>query len=119
MDVFSPKKRSTIMSANRGSDNRSTERRLRAMLVASGIHGWRIDAKDIYGRPDFVFDQLKVTVFVDGCFWHGCSKCRNIPASNRSFWEQKITRNRVRDVAVTRRLKREGWRVIRFWEHDL
>jgi len=118
-DVFSKQKRSSIMSANRGSGNRSTEQRLRARLAAAGISGWRINAQDVYGKPDFVFDQEKIAIFVDGCFWHGCCKCRNIPATNRSFWENKINGNKRRDAAVTRRLRRDGWRVLRFWEHQL
>jgi DNA mismatch endonuclease (patch repair protein) len=118
-DVFSKRKRSLIMSSNRGSGNRSTERRLRARLVAAGISGWRINARDVHGKPDFVFDQKKTVVFVDGCFWHGCTRCRNIPATNRSFWKNKIEGNKRRDAAVTRKLRKEGWLVLRFWEHQL
>jgi DNA mismatch endonuclease (patch repair protein) len=118
-DVFSKQKRASIMSANRGSGNRSTERRLRARLVAAGISGWRVNAKNVLGKPDFVFDQEKVIVFVDGCFWHGCVHCRNIPATNRPFWKRKIEGNKRRDVAVSRKLRKEGWRVLRFWEHQI
>jgi len=118
-DVFSKQKRSQIMSANRGSKNKSTERRLRARLASVGLSGWRINAHDIYGNPDFVFDGQRVAIFVDGCFWHGCKNCRNIPATNRKFWTKKIEGNKRRDKAVTRSLRREGWSVIRFWEHQV
>lgn len=108
------------MAANRGRRNKATEWRLRARLVASGISGWRMNAADIEGKPDFAFDKARVVVFVDGCFWHGCPlKCRNIPAANHDFWLRKITGNKKRDRLVNRRLKRSGWRVLRFWEHDL
>lgn len=118
-DVFSKRKRSSIMSSNRGSGNRSTEGRLRAKLVSAKISGWRINAKDVYGKPDFVFDKKRIAVFVDGCFWHGCKQCRNIPTTNRSFWKKKIEGNTNRDVVVSRKLRREGWHVIRFWEHEI
>ena len=118
-DVFTRQKRSLIMSANRGSGNRSTERSLRARLVAAGISGWRINAKDIPGKPDFVFDKENLAVFVDGCFWHGCANCRNIPATNRPFWKRKIEGNKRRDIAVSRKLRKDGWRVLRFWEHQI
>lgn len=118
-DVFPKQKRSLIMSANRGSGNRSTEVQLRVRLAAHKISGWRISAKDIHGKPDFVFDRERVAVFVDGCFWHGCKTCRNIPATNRKFWTDKIEGNKRRDKAVTRSLRRNGWIVIRFWEHQV
>ena len=118
-DVFSKRKRSSIMASNRGSGNRSTEGRLRAKLVSAKISGWRINAKDVYGKPDFVFDKKRIAVFVDGCFWHGCKQCRNIPTTNRSFWKKKIEGNKHRDVLVSRKLRREGWCVTRFWEHEV
>lgn len=118
-DVFSKQKRASIMSANRGSGNRSTERRLRARLVAAGISGWRVNAKDLLGKPDFAFDQEKVVVFVDGCFWHGCTHCRNIPATNRLFWKRKIEGNRRRDAMISSKLRKDGWSVLRFWEHQI
>jgi DNA mismatch endonuclease (patch repair protein) len=119
-DVFSKQERSSIMSKNRGSGNRSTEWRLRARLVAARISGWRVNARDVYGKPDFVFDAEKIAIFVDGCFWHGCPrKCRNIPATNHEFWLKKIEDNKKRDRVVSRRLRKEGWHIIRFWEHRL
>lgn len=118
-DVFSKRKRSSIMSANRGSGNRSTERRLMAKLVVSKTSGWRMNAKDVHGKPDFVFDRERLAIFVDGCFWHGCPRCRNIPATNRPFWKKKIEGNKLRDAIVSRKLRKDGWSVLRFWEHQL
>jgi len=118
-DVFTRQKRSSIMASNRGSGNRSTELRLRVRLASHKISGWRINAKDIYGKPDFVFDQQKVAIFVDGCFWHGCKAHRNIPTTNKKFWTEKIEGNKRRDKAVTRKLRKNGWTVIRFWEHEV
>jgi DNA mismatch endonuclease (patch repair protein) len=87
--------------------------------MASGISGWRMHPAEIAGKPDFVFLKKKIAIFVDGCFWHGCRACRNIPRSNRSFWESKIEKNKRRDRKISRRLKKSGWQVLRFWEHDL
>jgi DNA mismatch endonuclease (patch repair protein) len=119
VDTFSKAKRSEIMAANRGHGNRSTEMRLCTLLTASGVTGWRVHATDIIGKPDFVFDTEKLAIFVDGCFWHGCSKCRVLPKTNQEFWEAKIKATIARDKRVTRRLRYLGWHVIRIWEHEL
>jgi len=70
-------------------------------------------------RPDFVFAKSKVAVLVDGCFWHGCPRHSNMPANNKAFWARKLGINRERDRLVNRMLRKEGWRVVRFWEHEL
>ena len=71
------------------------------------------------GRPDFVFPSVKLAVFVDGCFWHGCPKHGHTPASNIEYWESKLARNRQRDKRVSAELRAKGWLVIRVWEHSL
>jgi len=106
------------MAAIRSKNTRSTERRLRAGLAAAGISGWRMNAKDLTGKPDFVFDDEKVAVFVDGCFWHGC-KCKRLSKTHKSFWKKKIETNIVRDKKVSRALRRQGWKVVRIKEHEL
>ena len=88
------------------------------LLKAVGIIGWRRGLK-IFGNPDFVFSKIKLAVFVDGCFWHGCPRCYSEPKSNRAFWRRKITTNRKRDLAVKRALRKSGWRVMRIWQHEL
>ena len=107
------------MSSVRSIGNRSTELKLRMQLVRSGIRGWRSQVKEVPGTPDFLFDAEHVAIFVDGCFWHGCKRCSHVMKTNPSFWKAKIERNRQRDCEITRRLKQEGFRVLRFWEHDL
>ena len=72
-----------------------------------------------FGKPDFTFRRERVVVFVDGCFWHGCPKHSNLPVNNRPFWRKKLAANSLRDRLVTRTLRRQGWRVLRIWEHDL
>jgi DNA mismatch endonuclease Vsr len=75
----------------------------------------------IFGRPDFVFRRARVAVFCDSHFWHGYRwKTRQKELRrNRSFWIAKIESNMRRDKIVTRSLRRQGWTVIRFWEHDI
>ena len=70
-------------------------------------------------KPDFVFPKLKLAVFVDGCFWHGCPQHFIQPRGNAAFWRKKIAANRTRDRLVNRTLRKMGWRVLRVWEHGL
>ncbi|MBL9180014.1 MAG: very short patch repair endonuclease [Verrucomicrobiaceae bacterium] len=70
-------------------------------------------------RPDFVFRRERLAVFVHGCFWHGCAEHYRRPKANRKFWDAKIARNMERDAAVTKALRKAGWRVLCLWEHEL
>lgn len=111
--------RSAAMRAVRSRGNKTTEQRLRFGLVRAGLRGWSIHVTDVPGTPDFFFAEEKLAVFVDGCFWHGCPKCGHLPKSHSGFWEAKIEGNARRDKAVSRELRRAGFRVMRFWEHEL
>jgi DNA mismatch endonuclease (patch repair protein) len=73
----------------------------------------------IFGKPDIVFRRRKVIVFIDSDFWHCNSKIFIMPATNVEYWKKKIQKNHKRDKLVNRKLKKEGWRVIRFWESDI
>lgn len=106
------------MSAVRSRGNKATEMRLAKFFRKHGIKGWRRHLP-LLGKPDFVFRKGRLAVFVDGCFWHGCPKHLRRPKGNRRYWQQKIERNRKRDLFVTRNLRRTGWRVSRVWEHEL
>jgi DNA mismatch endonuclease (patch repair protein) len=68
-------------------------------------------------KPDIVFTRWKVAVFVDGCFWHGCPEHGRVPKRNRDYWIPKLERNKDRDRETTEWLTREGWLVVRLWEH--
>lgn len=114
-----PAARSRTMSAIRGRGNRTTEVRLRYMLVSAGLKGWKMHPPWIQGRPDFFFTHQRLAIFVDGCFWHGCKKCGHFPKSNSRFWRVKIERNRQRDLTTRRRLRASGIQVLRVWEHEL
>lgn len=119
MDVFSKRKRSEVMSRIRGYGNKSTERRMAALLRAYSIAGWQVRPRDVTGRPDVYFSRLRIAIFLDGCFWHACSRCFRMPAQNNAFWKKKLLANKRRDLQVTRSLKKDHIKVIRLWEHDL
>jgi DNA mismatch endonuclease (patch repair protein) len=117
-DIYTSAKRSEVMSCVRGRGNRLTELTLIALLRKASIMGWR-RAQPVFGRPDFVFRQQRLAVFVDGCFWHGCPRHATKPATNRAFWRKKLARNEARDCLVNRTLRKAGWRVLRIWQHEL
>ena len=117
-DVFTKEKRSEVMARIKGKGNKRTEGVLVKLFREEGIIGWRRHLK-LRGKPDFTFRSERLTVFVDGCFWHGCPRCYRAPKGNRKFWESKISRNRERDREVNRELKKRGWRVLRIAEHSL
>jgi DNA mismatch endonuclease, patch repair protein len=114
MDHVSAEDCSRMMAAVRSKGNRSTEVALGRLLSAVGLRGYR-KHWSVPGTPDFAWPVLQVAVFVDGCFWHGCS-CKTIPKTNRRFWCEKIRDNQRRDQRVTRQLRRQNWKVIRIKE---
>jgi DNA mismatch endonuclease, patch repair protein len=113
------------MSAIRSRDNR-TELALRKALFAAGLR-FRLHRRDLSGNPDIVFVGARVAVFVDGDFWHARSLRekgieavrRAIRTPTQSYWLAKFARRVVRDDEVSEALRKEGWRVMRFWESDV
>lgn len=75
--------------------------------------------KKVSGSPDVAFPKRKIAVFVDGDFWHGYRYPAWKGKIKRKFWRDKIERNRARDRRTFAKLRREGWRVLRVWEHEL
>ncbi len=75
----------------------------------------------ILGRPDFAFPRLRIAIFCDSHFWHGYkwSQRKLDLKHNSAFWINKIERNIARDQEVSKALQKEGWRVFRFWEHQI
>lgn len=115
-DRLTPEERSHLMSLIRGQ-NTTPEMRLRKALWIAGLR-YRLKNR-LPGKPDIVFPSVKVAVFVDGCFWHGCPVHGRVPKSNQGFWLKKFTRNIARDIAAEAALAALGWRVLRFWEHEV
>jgi DNA mismatch endonuclease, patch repair protein len=77
------------------------------------------NVRSLPGQPDFVIPALRLAIFVDGCFYHGCAKHGHNPKSNRAYWIPKLARNAKRDKANQRALRRMGFGVWRIWEHSL
>jgi DNA mismatch endonuclease (patch repair protein) len=85
------------------------------VLRQHGLRGYRKHWR-VAGKPDFAWPGLRVALFVDGCFWHGCPRCKRIPSSNTEFWASRISGNKERDRRVSGSLRRDGWLVLRVWE---
>ena len=73
----------------------------------------------ISGSPDLIIPEMKLAVFIHGCFWHGCPKCSLKPDGRLTYWKQKLKNNTVRDKRNIRLLKNQKWKVKILWEHDL
>lgn len=116
-DVFSPARRSEIMSHIRGA-NTGPERALRAAMWRAGLRGWRLHVRALPGRPDVVFGAVRLAVFVDGGFWHGHPK-RFRPGISGRYWDEKIAGNVTRDRRNRAALRRAGWATIRLWDFDI
>lgn len=105
-----------MMRGIRGS-NTQPELQVRKALHARGFR-YRLNAKDLPGRPDIVLPKWKTVIFVHGCFWHAHQGCRyfRIPATRTEFWEQKFAANAARDARQVEQLLAMGWRVLVVWE---
>lgn len=118
MKIITDQATSARMRTIRGRGNRTTELVFAKALRAQRVTGWRRQL-DITGKPDFAWPRLKVALFLDGCFWHGCPTCARHPKRNQAYWEEKMLKNAARDRQVTRSLRASGWTVVRIWEHEL
>jgi DNA mismatch endonuclease, patch repair protein len=105
------------MARIRGSDTRP-ELRLRRRLWSEGFR-YRLKYPTPGGKPDLTFPGPQVAVFVDGCFWHGCPDHYVRPRSRSGFWSRKLQENVARDRRQTEALEAGGWKVCRFWEHQV
>ena len=114
-DVHDAATRSRNMAAIRGKDTRPER------LVRSGLHRlgyrFRVNRKDLTGKPDIVLSRFNSVILVHGCFWHGhdCHLFR-LPGTRTEFWAAKIAANQDRDKAVRYALLSDGWRVATIWE---
>lgn len=99
------------------SKETTLEKTFRKALWLSGVR-YRKNNQKAFGRPDLMIKKARVVVFIDSCFWHGCSDHCRVPSTNKLYWINKIERNKKRDIEVTRYYKNINWRVLRIWEHD-
>lgn len=113
------KQRSLLMQKIKSSRT-SPEITLQKYLRKKGFK-FKINCCNIPGKPDIVLPSKKIVVFIDGEFWHGYhweEKKKKIKA-NRAYWIPKIEKNIARDKKNNKLLKKEGWKVIRFWQHQV
>lgn len=116
-DIFSPEKRSEIMSRIRGKDTKPE------LIVAKDLR-----KNNIYFRKhhkglqkisiDIARPRDKKAVFIDGDFWHGRDYDIRAPKLS-DFWRKKIQRNMERDLEQAVLLEAAGWSILRVWESEI
>lgn len=124
MDKLTPERRSANMRKI-GSSGTKPELIVRRLAHKLGYR-FRLHRRDLPGRPDLVFGPRKRVIFVHGCFWHGhdrvgCLDAR-LPKSNTSYWSQKLSGNKARDLRNADALEAAGWKVLAIWDcetHDV
>lgn len=118
-DLISKERRSWNMSRIKGHDTKP-ERIVRSMLHGLGYR-FRLNRKDLIGKPDIVLPKYKTVIFVHGCFWHRHHDCKfaYTPKSNEDFWNHKFESNVKRDRRVKEELEEQGWHVIIIWECEI
>ena len=118
-DVFTPEKRSEVMSRIRGRDT-GPELALRSMLHRAGYRFTENGPKNrlLPGKPDVVLPKYRTVIFVHGCFWHGHENCPGfrLPKSRCDWWLAKISGNKARDLRNETALRQLGWHVVTIWE---
>jgi len=118
MDVHTKEQRHYNMSRIR-SKNTKPELIVRKYLWGQGYR-YRLQRKDLPGKPDIVLPRYRFAIFVNGCFWH-MHKCKKfvLPATNTDFWYEKLSQNKKRDTKDYVKLKKTGWNYIVIWECQL
>lgn len=120
-DIFTKEKRSEIMSRIRGK-NTKVEVALRKIVSSYCYplgYRYRKHYKKVPGSPDMAFVSMKIAVFLDGDFWHGYNFQNRRKKLPKKYWVAKIEENMRRDRRMDARLRRMGWKPVRFWEHNL
>lgn len=119
MDRISPEARSQNMSRVRGKDTKP-EIAVRKLLHARGYR-FRLQRRDLPGKPDIVLPRYHTAVFVHGCFWHGHEGCKRaaLPSTRTEFWSEKISKNAVRDRRTIEELDKLGFRSVIIWQCEL
>ena len=117
MDSLTPEHRSWNMSRIKSRDTKP-EQIVRSLVHRLGFRFRRNSGAGLPGRPDIVLPRYRTAIFVHGCFWHRHRSCRfaYTPKSRVEFWQEKFAENVSRDTRVTRKLRRDGWRVVTVWE---
>ncbi|MGY6023146.1 very short patch repair endonuclease [Streptomyces spinosirectus] len=106
--------------SRQGRRDTAPEVAVRRLLHASGLR-YRVNVPVPGARRrtiDIVFGKIKLAIFMDGCFWHGCPQHATQPKANAEWWRTKLDKNIARDRETTDQLRAAGWTVLRFWEHE-
>ena len=117
-DKISEQRRSYVMSKVR-SKGTKFENDFIEQLKKRTKKKYRLNVKEIKGKPDIMFPGDKVCVFLDSDFWHGWQFPRWKHLLKNDFWRNKIEKNRDRDRKNTLWLRRRNWNVLRIWEHNI
>ena len=118
-DVYGPEKRSAVMRRVKGAGT-TPELALRRLIWGLGGR-YRLNRKDLPGKPDIVLPGRRLAIFVHGCFWHGhdCPRGARVPKANRDYWVAKVARNHARDECALEALAAAGWQVEIVWECEM
>ena len=119
MDTVSKEQRSLNMSHIK-SKNTKIEIKVRKYLFSKGFR-YRVNEKDLPGKPDIVLKKYKTVIFVNGCFWHRHKNCKlaTTPKTNTEYWVNKFNHNIENDQKNYEKLNVLGWHVIILWECEL
>jgi len=119
--ISPPSMKCSLIMGKIKSRNTTIENKLESELKRAGISFSKPSQiiQSVDGSPDFVIPKHKLAIFCDGDFWHGFNIEKMNFKNNSAFWKAKIKRNIERDEEVNKELTEKGWKVIRFWEHDI
>lgn len=115
-DVLTPEERRKCMSNIKGKD---TKPEIIVRKIAHRLgYRFRLNVKNLPGKPDLVFPGRKKVIFVHGCFWHmhNCRYGKVKPKTRATFWAKKRKSNTIRDKKCRLDLKKLGWQSLIIWE---
>ncbi len=117
-DSLTKEKRSTLMSKIRSKETKF-EKNFIKILKEGTKKKFLTNVVTIKGKPDIVFNNDRIVIFLDSDFWHGWQYPKWKHLLKNDFWRNKIEKNRLRDKRTTIFLRKNGWKVLRFWEHEI
>ncbi|TAA73145.1 very short patch repair endonuclease [Planococcus salinarum] len=113
--IISSEGRKNIMKSIKSESK--LENKISKLLWHKGYR-YRKNVKNLVGKPDIAIKKYKIVIFIDSCFWHHCPDHGHFPRTNEEFWRKKLTRNMERDIEVNNYYNKNGWNILRIWEHE-